>query len=179
MKQLVQSAFIKRILLLPVLVSVFLVAGCATPPSGIMPLPYSESEDAPYKKAGTGSLKGQAFLKTRGGDIKKGAGNNVYLMPATSYGTQRYEQIFVAGQSFSEVPDKRHGGSVRTTISDAEGRFEFKGLPAGKYYAFTTVTWEVPSTNQFMRGMMETQGGLIHSPTMIKEGETTEIILTR
>ena len=120
------------------------------------------------------SLTGQSFLKTRGGDVKKGAGNYIFLMPATSFGHQRFEQEFVKGIHASPVPDNRHFRAIRHTISDGEGRFEFNDLPPGKYYVYTSVTWDVPTSF----GWMSQQGGLIYKLIEIKNSTHNKVVLT-
>ena len=55
--------------------------GCV-PIQEVRPLPRSEqfrAEDlVPYAEKGTSSIIGEAFLKTRGGSVKKGAGETVF-----------------------------------------------------------------------------------------------------
>ena len=43
---------------------------------------------------------------------------------------------------------------MRTTKADSEGRFRFDQIPAGTYYVYALITWEVPSL---------TPGGYVHS----------------
>jgi hypothetical protein len=64
--------------------------------------------------------------------VKYGAANTVALHPVTGLTTGWYSKAvqgipLVAGNPYAD--DYR-----RTTVSDAEGRFEFNDLPAGDYY---------------------------------------------
>ena len=94
-----------------VLFALILSACATTSDPGFTPLSYSEAEYAPFIGRGTASLRGQAFLKTKGGDVKKGAGNEIYLMPATDFGRQRVREEFVGGRG-SAGPAGWHGGSL-------------------------------------------------------------------
>jgi hypothetical protein len=56
----------------------------------------TDDEYAAFEQPGRGSIAGQAFLTTRGGDVKMGAGRTVTLDPATRYARawyQRYGRI--------------------------------------------------------------------------------------
>lgn len=64
-------------------------------------------------------------------------------------------------------------------MTDGEGRFEFTDVPPGNYYVFSSVTWEVPSTNPYMKGMMETHGGNVIGQFEVKNGALTEAILRK
>ena len=68
------------------------ILGCVTPVYQIT-TPYSDEEHRPYTQKGNSVIVGQAFLKTRGGDVKYGAGDNVYLLPRTAYTTECLEKL--------------------------------------------------------------------------------------
>jgi hypothetical protein len=152
-----------------------LVGGCATPAPGWIPVAFDDGEYSAFQKTGTGTVKGQVFAKTRGGDVKKGAGNEVYLMPATKYGEQRYRESLINGQRPAINPDPRHAKFVLTKITDGEGRFEFTNIAPGKYYAYSTITWEVPS--KYSLTGMSSQGGLVAIPVEVKDGVVFEAML--
>lgn len=66
-----------------------LLSGCVAP-SVVSPkkadLPaFPQSEYASIKVDGSETLSGQAFLTTMGGDVKVAAGQDIMLMPKTSY----------------------------------------------------------------------------------------------
>jgi len=99
--------------------------------------PFNDDEFLPYGKLGTSTIQGQAFLKTRGGQVRYAAGNTVYLVPVTSYSRGIY--------SFREMPptvDERLRIFIRTTTADGSGNFEFKNIPAGEYYVECGIFWE-------------------------------------
>lgn len=157
-----------------------ILGGCATPTGvGWNPLPFEDQEYAPYRLAGTGSIRGQVFAKTRGGDVKKGAGSTVFLMPLTSFGNQRLQSEFIKGERAAKDPDPRHSQAVIKKTADGEGRFEFKNVAAGRYVVFSNVTWEVPSTGYFTAGMLVTQGGLVFREVEVANGVESEAMLSR
>ena len=66
------------------LLAVVILSGC----KGAEPLvPFNSSEFSRFDGVGKATIEGQAFAKTRGGDIKYPAGDAVYLVPATTHTT--------------------------------------------------------------------------------------------
>lgn len=158
-------------------VAVIVATACTPRYKTFTPLPFDEREYNALPKTGTGVVKGQVFAKTKGGDVKKGAGNNVMLIPATSYGTQRYREQIIGGKFTSIPEDSRYAKYVLETITDGDGRFTFNNVPPGKYYAVSHITWQVIITNRYYP-VTETQGGKVHKEIEIKNGQTIEVILT-
>ena len=144
--------------------------GCAAPPAHQMLTSFNAEELAPYLQKGTAKLTGQAFLKTNGGDIKYGAGNEIILIPNTTYSK---ELLGTGGGAVSPPPDPRWRGSFVKTISDGSGNFEFVDLPAGDYHLETNITWKVPG-----RYGMTTTGDTVKKAFNLKSGEKLKIILT-
>lgn len=146
------------------------LAGCETAaPKNMAMNPITaaaEKEYEPYLQPGTATLTGQAFLVQRGGGTVRAAGKAVTLDPATSLGTEWWQKMTWRQREFVPVsinfPKARH-----TTTADADGRFKFTGLPAGKYYVRTEVVWEVSTI----------QGGLVGRQVTIPDGQNTEVIL--
>ena len=85
--------------LLTPLISTVLFCGCATMQPQRVPRTavFNEDEYATYAGDGTATITGQAFVKTRGGDVKFGAGNKVFLNPVTTYSTEWYQKYVIGG----------------------------------------------------------------------------------
>lgn len=138
-------------------------------------MPFDDVEYSALAKEGTGVLRGQVFAKTRGGEVKKGAGNPVVMLPATKYGDQRYQEEFIRNKASTHNEDPRYVQYSRTKITDGEGKFEFTNVPPGKYYLISHVTWESPSSS----GGLELQGGRVLGKFEVKNGVVTDAMLTR
>lgn len=157
-----------------VLLSVLLSACAATPVK--MTIPFDEKAFAFSLQQGTGVIYGQAFLKTQGGDVKLGAGNQVELVPLTPYIRERLAKGTIAGQNI-EPRDPRVKAYARTTVADAGGNFEFTDIPAGEYVLYCVIQWMAPSAYS-MTGVMAT-GGTAYATVKVAEGQRVKVILTR
>lgn len=149
------------------------VAACAIPQTTVYQrqAPFIEDEYLASAKPGTGKLTGQAFTKTRGGDVKYAAGNMVALNPVTTYSTEWFNVWAKQSRVMSE-PDQRALKYARTTTADGMGNFEFSGLPAGEYYVVTGIFWEVPGPNG-----LTTTGTNVGEKVVIKDGEATKVVV--
>jgi hypothetical protein len=118
--------------------------------------------------SGTAVVEGQAFLKTQGDQVKYGAGNTVQLVPACA-GADRWLAKQIKWRK--DVPlDSTLARVTRTTTADAEGRFRFEHVPAGDYYAVSSVWWRVP-------GRYMNEGGYIASPVHVTDGQTASMVV--
>ncbi|MDF3936642.1 hypothetical protein [Pseudomonas citronellolis] len=150
------------------------LSGCVSPYQG-RPLSYGEFPAAEYQAlpvSGDGRIAGRAFLKTRSGATRTAAGQDVALIPATRY----MEPMYQAYQQQRPIgsPDPRAKIYTRLARADAEGRFSFDRVPAGRYYLTCDVSWEVPGTNGPTRA-----GAFIVAPLSLRQGEVVEVELTR
>lgn len=122
-----------------------------------------EKELAPYKKKGTASIAGQAFLPTRGGEARYSPGGLVMLIPATPLVTAWFQKVAsdrlscrqaldqpaesqeAVCRSYLEkflVPnDERMTPYVRVSRMDPTGHFWFTKLPPGRYYLTSLIIW--------------------------------------
>jgi hypothetical protein len=148
---------------------------CVTPPPAPTWNPVTaeiEAEYAPYLKTGSGSLSGQAFLNQRNGGVVKAAGQNVVLDPATTLGNEWWGK---AGKLWVHrmltPPSPAFAKARRTAVADADGKFRFTNLPAGKYYVHTEVTWEV--------AYIGPQGGIVGQLIEVTDGTPAEVILNQ
>jgi hypothetical protein len=162
-----------KIKILVITVLIALMSACVSRPPVPQWSAYDEAMEAeyiPYLSVGKSVIAGQAFMAQQGGGVVKGAGRLVTLDPATTVGVEWWNK---AGKlwMFKAMTPASPGFSKarRTTTSDAEGRFSFQNLPAGKYYVRTEVTWMIGSYN--------TQGGLVGSLVEVADGATKDIII--
>ncbi len=67
---------------------IVLSAGCAAPEPYVIKSKVNHDALQNYLVSSNSKLVGQAFLKTRSGDVKFGAGSIVYLYPAVEYSNE-------------------------------------------------------------------------------------------
>ena len=152
------------------------LSGCVTPvtpPPAKRQAAFVESEFAPYAGTGTSTITGQAFLKTRSGELRFGAGCEVVMVPVTPYTTETGERAVLRNERL-EAPDPRYAAYRRTTIADGNGNFEFRNIPAGSYYLSCDIRWEYAT----QYGLSAT-GGTAFGKTTVAAGATTKVIVTR
>ena len=159
--------------LIALMMGLSLIAGCVNQQlAHRMPFPSAEYSVLPT--TGTGTVEGQAFLKTVGGDVKYGAGTDVYLIPITSYSEEWYDITFNQHKQ-TAMSDPRQTPYVRTVKADGAGNFKFEDVPPGKYFARADVTWSIPSPY----GGLLLQGGAIANRIDVSNGKVTRIMITR
>jgi hypothetical protein len=158
-----------------VVIVAFGIAGCATPVHQ-MATQFNESEFERYALSvgGASTIRGQAFLKTRGGEVRFGAGEKVTLIPMTAYSREVW-QASVAGKETKKDP--RLEKYVRTTVADGNGNFEFSNLPVGDYFIECPIFWEVPNANSLF-GISRT-GALVTKEIQVNPQDNLKIILTQ
>ena len=164
----------------PVITILFitLLTSCAVQRTNVgtvqrIPFPIAEYQN--LSKEGTAKVTGQAFLKTRGGDVKKAAGNEVMLNPVTAYSNQWYQIAYLQNTPLSE-PDPQYENHIITTVADTDGKFAFNNVPAGEYYLTTQVFWESATGYQ---GALQRHGDTITKKIKVLEGSIKSYILTK
>ena len=156
----------------------FILTMCLLTPSAACVAPvervaFPESEYASLPQSGSATVSGQAFLKTRGGDVKTAAGNDVLLNPVTSYSLQWYEQSYLGGKRLTD-PDPRQDHYIRKTIADGDGRFTFSDVPSGDYFLVALVVWEAPTGYG-----LASQGGYVAKRITVRDGDKLQEVVTR
>lgn len=159
---------------IPILALLACVTVPRVPPTPLVAFNPDEAKWA--EGTGTAIIEGQAFLKTRGGDVKYGAGNNVYLVPNTPHSFDWFTRITGGQGANAPTVDPRLEPLVKRTMSSGDGRFKFENVPSGPYLVVTTVTWQ---TATGYRGAAEMQGGWIGAPVVAENGKTVSAIITR
>lgn len=122
------------------------LAGCAqVPTQQSAPIDPPYELDAPTIRAqmmpGHAIIRGQAFSKTRGGEVKYGAGNPIRVLPNTKY-VATCMSLVVAGYQTTCMATLMP--MARTVTADGEGRFEITDLRPGQYQLSTFIAWEIP-----------------------------------
>ena len=131
---------------------------------------FIESEYIPFRGDGDSRIVGQAFLRTRGGEVKLAAGLAVVLTPVTSYSAEWFSHE-VLRHGYLTPGDRREQAYIRVRTGDGEGRFKFTGIPAGRYYVTCEIHWELPDETY--------DGGTAYAVVDVGPGETQEIVVTR
>jgi hypothetical protein len=169
--------------LLFVFFSTITLAAC-----GITPVKYNLTTSFNAEQAqallldGANTIKGSALLRQRGGGVVTCAGKAVQLTPATAYADERMTAIYGASDygyrpvipaiQF-EFTDPRYLSFSKKTICDAQGFFKFSNIADGTFYVTTDIVWQVSSDAIFP------EGGYVMKKITVKNGETSEIVLTQ
>lgn len=148
-----------------VIAATLLLAACsATPEPAAPPAPPAESarfvasEAAYINRPGSGRIEGRAFL-----DGASAAGESVVLMPVTAYTRDFIARGMGGGFRDRPLPDEIER-YIKITTAYAGGRFEFGGLPAGRYYLLTRIP--DGAGGRFLTGEVSVADGRASSVTL-------------
>jgi hypothetical protein len=128
---------------------------------------------------GSGTIKGSAVLRQRGGAVVTCAGNDVYLVPATPSASSELQRLFGGDKGYvARGGDAVLGGGTlveppqpnRRSVCNAQGFFTFPNVRAGKWYVMTSVVWRVSDSYQ---------GGSLLGSAEVADGQETEIVLAQ
>jgi len=167
-----------------VTVAVVLTAGCATPtppaPPAQMTSPFNPADVAWSRAPGTATVEGRAAIAAGGGVSRTCAGSEAQLFPASAYATEMMRMVFgndargyvtIASSPrypASIAPD--FSRTVRRVGCDADGRFRFEAVPAGRWYIFANVIWG-------SAGDASPQGGALMQRIDVAEGGRANVLL--
>jgi len=129
--------------------------------------PELAAEYAAYAGSGTASILGQAFLRTRGGEVRVAAGELVTAEPGTLIALEYMKRASLR-PAWPEAVATR-----RSTTADAEGRFTFRDLPAGRWLILSQVYWEVP-TSTLVGVTLRPTGGVVFNVVEVEPGAKKE-----
>ena len=141
---------------------------------------FNAADVAWSRAAGTATVEGRAEVPDPGGRPQGCAGGEAQLFPADPYATSMMRFIFgsdargyaplATARYPSEVAaDFRH--TVRRIGCDADGRFRFDAVPAGRWFVFTNVVF------RSARGDAEPMGGSLMQRIDVAEGARTSVLL--
>ena len=158
-----------------------LLFGCVVVPP--MQSVFYADEVAFIHERGTNTIKGNAFLRQKGGGVVSCAGSEVLLIPKGAYSTERMERLFgiatVKGYNPAgfgrRAPAAPEGffSATRETTCDIDGKFEFKNLSAGSYFITTDVFWTASSYFSPPQG-----GNLMVPVTFAGNDEVRNVVVT-
>lgn len=159
-----------------------IVTGCAVPMKPLPPkihiaAPYDSVQASLLLRDGANTLKGNAFMRQRGGGVVTCAGKAVILVPATAYARERIEFLYRGKESgatvFREVwfePDPpEYVQNTKQTKCDSQGNFLFERVADGEFFVTTSVNWQVGYSNE---------GGSLVAKVVLKNGQTSSVILS-
>ena len=128
-------------------------------------------------RPGTNTIKGSGLIRQQGGGVVTCAGNEVVLIPATAYSTERMKAIYpsaeggltVLGEIRFEPNPPEYRTTVRTTKCDAQGSFVYDRVADGKFFVVSSVVWYVRDIRQ---------GGNMMKSVTLSGGETKTVVLS-
>jgi hypothetical protein len=92
------------------------------------------------KKIGRSTVAGRVFLANSYTSSEvMGKKVKLYLNPVTSYSQQWYQESYLGGYKMSKS-DPRLFNYLKFTMSNADGKFNFFGVPTGQYYLVGTMS---------------------------------------
>lgn len=166
------------------LLASFAIIGCASRAPVNLP-PLNEAEYRPFAEAGTARVNGSVFLVTKGGDIKRGAARQVFLIPETSFLTSRmnttddwyptFDWLGFSGTDSETIAKAwRH---TRIAVADVDGKFSFTNIPAGKYVVESQLFWQYLSCGLWGCKNADT-GAVLRKQVEVTQGAVVEVQLT-
>lgn len=132
----------------------------------------TDAERSQYGGIGTASIAGQAFLVTRGGDVKYGAARKVNLYPAVPYVYEALIHFNTLDSATQAQVRAELAPLTRTVVGDGLGHFKFEKLPAGDYYVECRIFWEVARPYH-----TETTGSTILKLVSVGEGDRVDDVM--
>jgi hypothetical protein len=163
-------------------IAVVLTSSCTTPvPPAQLTLPFNAGDVAWSRALGTATVEGRAAI-VAGGDVPQTcAGGEAQLLPAGTYAAEMMRIVFGSEvRGFAPLASARYPTNVatdfRSTVRrsgcDAEGRFRFDHVPAGRWYVFSNVIFRGAG------GEAAPQGGALMQRIDVAEGTRANVLLT-
>ena len=165
---------------------VVLTAACAAPtppaPPAQMTAPFNAADVAWSLAPGTATVEGRAAVPAGGSAAHTCAGSEAQLVPAGIYATEMMRMVFgndtrgyVTLASSPRYPTNIPADfprSIRRVGCDADGRFRFEGVPAGRWYVFSNVIWRSGG------GETAPEGGALMQRVEVAQGARVNVVLS-
>ncbi|MBU3562839.1 hypothetical protein [Polynucleobacter sp. Tro8-14-1] len=156
--------------------TVTILSACAQMQTVNIATPFDAKEASVINQVGKNTITGSALIKRNDGQTVTCSGEEVNLIPYTTYANTRILALY--GNSSKGintynrptfVPDVAEYKTMQKhTQCNAQGFFSFKNVADGDYFVVTAVRWTVNYA---------TQGGSLMRRVAVKGGETAEIVL--
>lgn len=165
-----------KLRLLAVVAATSLLSACVGMQTVNIPTPFDTKEAAIINQAGKNTISGSALIKRNDGQTVTCSGEEVALIPYTTYANARMLALYGGtAKGFNRfnkptfVPDSPEYHSYqKKSQCNAQGFFSFKNVADGDYFVVTGVRWTVDYSPQ---------GGALMRRVAVKGGETAEIVL--
>lgn len=176
-----------------------LLAACATPAPPVKEIPaaFDLAQAQRLLREGPNTIKGNALMRKRGGDVVTCAGRLVRLVPATKYAEQRMLAFYGSSESgqqglgrecdkslmrcdsdlkvatyrFNPDPPE-YSANVKGQRCDAQGDFVFERVADGDFFVVTQITWETSTSSSY-------QGGNLMQRVSVSGGKSVSIVLAQ
>ncbi|UXH76786.1 hypothetical protein [Roseateles amylovorans] len=158
------------------------LSGCTTmrQPAAEVPFYIHANFDEAAAQAmlapGNNAIKGNAFMRQKGGGVVTCAGSSVYLTPATAYAIERMKLVYgpVDSGYARRIPPltpepPAYFSTGRSEKCDAQGNFVFADLADGDFFITTVVSWQVASAQQ---------GGALMQRVRLSGGRIVSIVMS-
>ncbi len=124
------------------------LTACSAPLTVNAPISADDYKDC--NRSGGSTVVGQAFGRTKGGDIKSAAGFTVHLDRVTPYSSAVFKALHDHGpweDAETEANTMKDLNPVmlgcrRNAQVDLSGHFTFKTVPFGDYFASIYIRWQ-------------------------------------
>lgn len=160
----------KKALIVAAAVAISACSSTHKRPAQDVRLTFDPNAHAAYLPAGTGEIRGQAFLRQRDEAGVTCAGRTVIATPATPFFRQMIE-LAAMGQMplIGEAVGAEYVDVVRRSVCDPNGNFSIAALPPGDWFVAAPVNWTVDRL---------VQGGLLVYRVRLHNKETVQIVMT-
>jgi hypothetical protein len=159
------------------------LVGCAAPSVLAPPIlnlraTFDAAEATRLIGDGGNTIRGNAFMRQRGGGVVTCAGQTVSLVPATAYAKERIFALYdslergvnASRKNYTFVPDSpEYVSLVRSTKCDSQGNFLFERVADGEFYVQVLVHWQV--------GYNMEGGNMMHRVS-VRGGQSSSVILS-
>jgi hypothetical protein len=145
---------------------------------------FSKEETSRLASPGINSIKGSSLMRQVGGGVVTCAGQQIALIPATNYASERMRYIYGSDKAgyrsvlsmqnsppaFSET-DPDYLNLQKNTLCDAQGFFKFEKIADGDFFLLSTIAWKA-DPNSFVY-----EGGTMLRKVHVEGGEMAELVI--